>query len=324
MTDSASLSAAELQILHELATRFLASDEATRASLQSTGVNVVPCNFYSTVPSVTDMDSSFELAEGAPYRTSSLFDDEFIFGFLEAIDRYADEFDPPLDDDENAPSGFFWNNSQFSYSDAMSYYCVIRHIKPKTVLEIGSGFSTLVARQALDKNGSGKLVIVEPYPREWLAHLDLELHRVPAQSLSPSFFNSKFADGDILFIDSTHTVKAGSDCLQIYLRILPALRAHLTIHVHDIYLPMPMPRHDFDRHIYWTEQYLLLAYLLDNPRTHTLFASRYLWRFHNEKITAFMRGRFGPGGASFWFHRRGRKVDTIDGGKARARRLTGF
>ncbi len=104
-----------------------------------------------------------------------------------------------------------------SYSDAMSYYSIIRHLRPKKVLEIGSGFSSLIALEALQKNGTGSLTCIEPFPREFLKkNTAIDLVQKPAQEITAQYINDTLDNGDILCIDSTHTVKHGSDCLHLY------------------------------------------------------------------------------------------------------------
>jgi hypothetical protein len=285
--------------------RLVWAPAAVRDELQRSGVNVVPANFYSNIPSIEEVRDSFEYATPLPpYLDTRIFDDGLMLSFLEQLMPYAAEFDPPQDGDENAPAGFFWRNSQFSHSDAMSCYAMIRHLRPRRVLEVGSGFSTLAASAALARNGSGEIVCIEPYPRPFLVGIPgvRELIRKPVQEMPAEFFNDMLDDGDILFIDSTHTVKTGSDCLHLYLRVLPALRKRVVVHVHDVFLPDAMPQAwALEKQIYWTEQYLLLAYLLDNPRTTVWFGSHYHLRQHPEKLADFMRGRAGTGGGSFWF-----------------------
>ncbi|HXT07522.1 MAG TPA: class I SAM-dependent methyltransferase [Roseiarcus sp.] len=299
----------EFATLLRLARKAIRADDATRRKLQQEKINLVPHNFYSSIPGVAEIESSFEFAfRDGPYNSSKVFKSAVIEATLDELDAYADEFDPPVEGSRDAPQSFFWKNPAFSFSDAMAYYCMLRRVKPAHVLEIGSGFSTLAALQALEKNGRGRLTCVEPFPMPWLAALKgrIELLETPAQSLEPEFFNQRLTDGDVLFIDSTHTVKAGSDCLHIYLRVLPELTSNLTVHAHDIYLPFPMPRADFARHIYWTEQYLLYAYLLENSRTEVIYGSMYCRRFLNAKLKEFMRGRWPQGGASLWFRLAGR------------------
>jgi hypothetical protein len=106
---------------------------------------------------------------------------------------------------------------------------------------------------------------------------------------------------DILFIDSTHTVKPGGDCLYIYLKLLPKVPAGVVVHAHDIYLPFMFPEGNLLLQQYWIEQYLLWAYLLDNPRVKILYGSKYHHAFNRDALTEFMGGAYAPGGASFYF-----------------------
>ncbi len=277
--------------------------------MQKRGINVVPVNFYSNTPSLADIENSFEYSGGPdnpPYELG--IDDALARAELQALTAYAQEFSPPQTvPDKDAPPGYFWSNSQFSGADAMSYYCYVRKLKPATVLEIGSGYSSLVACEALKANGTGKLHCVEPYPRDFLrSRKDLDLILKPAQVISSEFVNDMLKDGDILFIDSTHTVKTGSDCLHIYLRLLPKIRRNIHVHVHDIHLPFGMPQQKMiQKQIHWTEQYLLLAFLLDNPKARILYGSRYnQWR-NKDLMQEMLGGKANPVGASFWFEYRG-------------------
>lgn len=285
--------------------RLLWAPAEVRAELQRNGVNVIPANFYSNIPSIEEVRGSFEYStRQPPYLDSGIFDDDRMLRFLADLVPFTAEFDPPQDGDENAPAGFFWKNSQFSHSDAMSFYAMVRHLRPRRIVEVGSGFSTLVASAALAKNGSGEIVCIEPYPRPFLTGVPgvAGLIRQPVQQLPAEYFESMLGDGDILFIDSTHTVKTGSDCLHLYLRVLPVLRSRIFVHVHDVFLPEAMPQEwALEKQIYWTEQYLLLAYLLDNPRVTVWFGSHYHLCRHPEELAAFMHGLAGTGGGSFWF-----------------------
>jgi hypothetical protein len=227
---------------------------------------------------------------------------------LEELRPFSVEFDPP----KTASRGIYsWAGGQFSFSDAMAYYCMVRRNRPATILEIGSGWSTLVADLALRANGTGRIICLEPYPTDFLKRIPsvAEIMPTKAQEVPAETFNSVLRDGDILFIDSTHTVKHGSDCLHLYLKILPQLSWNLTIHAHDIYLPATMPLDHFTScNLSWTEQYLLYAYLLENRRTTTLFGSSWHMLHNRQKLDAFMHGRFPAGGASFWFEQRAPEI----------------
>lgn len=277
-----------------------------RKFFERRGVNITPSNFYSTIPSMMEIENSFEYKEKAPpYLDPKIFDAELLRETLRQLIPYSEDFSPAQDGDEDNCTEFYWGNSQFSYSDAMSYYAFIRSLKPKSIVEVGSGFSSLIAIEALRKNGGGRLTCIEPFPRPFIKSLHdegvLDLLPLRAQDITPDVFDSLLADGDILFIDSTHTVKTGSDCLHLYLRVIPRLQRKLYIHVHDVFLPFGMPKQWLiDSHIYWTEQYLLMALLIDNPKMSVVFGSAYHQHFNSDLLADFMRNRCAGGGSSLW------------------------
>lgn len=297
----------EFDALIRLAKRVLWADRETRREIQSHKINIVPVNFYSNIPSVNDVECSFEYrgadrTDGS-YLSPTVFSMEKTISFLEEIAQYADEFSPPLEKDETNPSCFYWKNPSFSFMDAMSYYCILRHVNPTRVLEIGSGNSSLVADMALRENGTGDLVLVEPYPMDILRNIEKvsEIHECFVQDFEISELVSLVESADVLFIDSTHTVKIGSDCLYIYLKLLPEIKKKMIVHSHDIALPYAQPPAKTDKHIYWTEQYLLYAYLLDNPKAQVLTGSYFIQRKLPEISKKMMRGKYADGGGSFWY-----------------------
>ncbi len=290
---------AEMTELGTRLRRLLYAPAELREKLQEQGVSIVPANFHSEVPLLSEVRASFSDDNAPAYH--GCFDADILRRTLGELQAYSGEFDPPVTAERGTYS---WKGGPFSYSDAMAYYCMLRRVKPKTVLEIGSGWSTLVADLALQANGGGRIICIEPYPRVFLRAIPsiAEIVQSKAQDIGAGYFNRVLCDGDVLFIDSTHTVKHGSDCLHIYLQVMPCLLRHLTIHAHDIYLPLAMPLEHFLVHnINWTEQYLLYAYLLNNPRTTTLYGSRWHMLHNRDNLDAFMHGRFGAGGGSFWF-----------------------
>lgn len=302
----------ELQQLLSLAQRALWQDKEIKRYLQSGGVHLTPANFYSTVPTVEDVERSFEYAEEegglAPYAAGGLFDREAILDFTARIGAYAHEFNPPAEGDSADPEGYFWNNPTFSGCDAMAYYCLLRALRPRRVLEIGCGFSTLVADMAIRANGMGELVCIEPYPQPFLRRV-LSVARIiekPVQAIPVDELLAIVESSQVWFIDSTHTVKIGSDCLYLYLKVMPQVRTEVVCHSHDIFLPYAIPaRWALEMNIFWTEQYLLQAYLLDNPKAEVLFGSNYLRRAAPQACEAFMQGKDRLRGASFWYRLNG-------------------
>ncbi|TVQ61734.1 MAG: class I SAM-dependent methyltransferase [Phycisphaerales bacterium] len=280
-----------------------------RRGFNAHGVHVVPANFYSVIPTFDDIERSYEYdGSPAPYDDRKVFDLDRLDATLAAMMPFAAEFEPAQSGSVERPKGYFWNNPAFSYSDAMSYYAFVRLWKPKLVLEIGSGFSTLVASAAAERNRAEgvetRIVCIEPYPKPWLAEIPhvAEVIERPAQSFDADWFNERLGDGDVFFIDSTHVVKTGSDCAHLYLRILPNLRRHILLHAHDIFLPYGYPRAWLEeKSIFWNEQYILYALLHGNPSLRVLFGSAIMRHHRMDALTSFMHGRSQPGGGSLWF-----------------------
>jgi len=295
---------AEIDELGRVLQRLVYAPSSIRKVLQDKyGVTLTRGDFYSEIPTITEIEKSF--ATPSLLTLDAIFPENAIMlAELERLTEVSGEFDPPVTSDRKGE--YSWQGNQFSFSDAMSYYAMIRTRKPRTIVEIGCGWSTLVAQIACARNGMGRIICIEPYPNEFLREMiGIELVQKRAQDMETGFFNNALSDGDLLFIDSTHTVKHDSDCLHIYLRILPAIAADITIHVHDIYFPDPLSLTLMrESQIFWNEQYLLYAYMYENPRVRTLYGSRYHYKLNRSALDRFMHGRYGSGGASFWFEQR--------------------
>jgi hypothetical protein len=196
----------------------------------------------------------------------------------ENLGRYAGEFSPPAHGDLSAPE-FFMFNWSMQAGDAELLYAMVRHAKPTRIIELGSGFSTLaMARAVVVNQAEGtqtRLEAFNPFPPPNLAGHSVEglsaQHRVRAQDVPMAEFES-LASGDILFVDTTHTVKIGSEVNRVILDVLPALAPGVLVHFHDILLPHEYPRWLIERWGAWNEQYLLQAFLVGNPRYEVLLA----------------------------------------------------
>lgn len=272
-------------------------DLDARLFLQEQGISVTRSDFYSEIPTISEIRN----AKKGPKLNRIFPSNATMLEFLEEMKMYSGEFTPPLFSENETE--YYWENSQFSYSDAMAYYCMIRLSKPNQVLEIGGGYSSLIAKTAIEKNGFGTLKIIEPFPRDFLHQLiGIELLQVAFQDLDNEVLSNSIGDGDIVFIDSTHSIKYGSEVLNIYLDFLHLIKSQCYVHVHDVYLPNPLPiSYMLDSQIYWGEQYLLYAYLLGNHRTQILFGSQFHVKNNPENLLDLMAGQYKPGGASFWF-----------------------
>ena len=203
------------------------------------------------------------------------------------------------------PPGQLW---PFRGTDVLVAYCMVRHFQPRRIIEVGSGFSSLVLGQAAAKNKSSALICIDPFPHELIR----ESNSIPAlrslietkvQDVDVEFF-SQLESGDILFIDSSHTVKIGGDVNYLFLEVLPRLKAGVIVHVHDIFFPFEY-RRDWvmEEFRFWTEQYLLQAFLAFNPEFEVLMANSYLNHYHPPDLGAAFPDLPRWMGGSFWMRR---------------------
>ncbi len=267
---------------------------------QDLGCNLTVANFYSSIPMMADLHVHYAANDKKPlYNHESVFNKKTMEAFLARLVKYIDEFTPSKTATSDETE-FFAHNDMFSHSDAMAYYAIIRHFKPQKIFEIGCGYSTLVANCAIKKNKSGRIIANEPYPRGFLHQLpDVKLTAQTAQKITAKHINSQLNDGDILFVDTTHTVKEGSDVIHIICNLLPNITKTIYVHFHDIFLPFVYPKGWIYEGRNWEEQYLLYAYLLNNRQCKVLYSSAYNAHYFKKAMQGFTVANPG-GGGSLW------------------------
>jgi predicted O-methyltransferase YrrM len=184
---------------------------------------------------------------------------------------------------------FIINNKFFESGDAEIYYQIIRYFKPSKIIEVGSGYSTLLALEALKKNKEEKkskknvILCIEPYENKWLDHLNVKIIRKKIEDInSKKYLNLK--KNDILFIDSSHMIKPQGDVLKIFLEILPKLKKGVIVHIHDIFTPKNYPKMWLIKeNKFWNEQYLVEALISNTNRYEILLSLNYLKnKFYNK------------------------------------------
>ena len=164
----------------------------------------------------------------------------------------------------------------FGYLEAQALHAFIRHHKPRKIIEIGSGVSTVCSLEALKRNRDEdnkdfELICVEPYPSEKLCLLkEVHVIKMGVQNLKADFFDLQ--KNDLLFIDSSHTVKTGSDVNYLILEILPLLRSGVLVHFHDIFFPYDFQRNILTSYFQWAETSLLRAFLIHNSHAKIIFS----------------------------------------------------
>jgi predicted O-methyltransferase YrrM len=182
---------------------------------------------------------------------------------------------------------YYYHNGSFESGDAEYLYNIIRLKKPKKFIEIGSGFSTLIAHKAIQKNeDTCHHICIEPYEMSWLENMGVEVIRKKVEDVDFSIFRSLQKD-DILFIDSSHIIRPQGDVLLEYLEILPQLNPGVIVHVHDIFMPKDyLDEFIFTHRFLWNEQYLLEAFLTNNNQYRIIGSLNYLKHHYANELMA--------------------------------------
>ena len=227
--------------------------------------------------------------------------------YQDLIDRF-----PMLDFPRSKMDGYryYWDNKYYVFSDAFTLSGVIRKEKPKRIIEIGSGFSSAVMLDTLAHTGTtAELTFIEPFPdrlQSLLTPAELISARLltqPVQAVPLALFEELEAQ-DILFIDSSHVAKIGSDVTCILLRILPRLRPGVLVHFHDIFYPFSYPISWVSAGRAWNESLFLRAFLINNP-TFEIVAFN---SFAGSTFPEVFRGRvdqfLNDTGGSIWIRKR--------------------
>jgi predicted O-methyltransferase YrrM len=251
------------------------------ARLESQGLHVLPVNYYSPVPDTIDLRNGHQGWRDEADLSDICFNLDEQRQLGENFVAYREELSQLPDAEDLRQCGY---GLGYSPVDAMLLHCFVRHFRPSRIIEVGSGVSTVYEAHAISLNADKgahpcTLTCIEPYPSHRLRSIAqvTEIIAKKVQELSPSAFDVLDA-GDILFIDSSHSVKVGSDVNFLLLQVLPALQPGVLIHIHDIVFPYLAPPDFwlFERLMFWQENVLLKAMLSGNPGFEVIYCASYL------------------------------------------------
>lgn len=266
-----------------------------------------PGHFYSPVPSMADVrDREAEIFGAPPMVPGIDLREEAQLDLLATMAALYEEqpFHPAPSDGVR----YHFENEMFSYGDGLALYAMLRHLRPSKYVEIGSGFSSALALDVNERflGGSMACTFIEPHPERLHSLLrDGDVAEVIASSLQHTNLEifRRLGRDDVLFIDSTHVAKVGSDVNLIVHELLPELAAGVVVHVHDIFYPFEYPRAWVYEGRGWNEAYLLRAFLAFNDRYRVLFFNSFLERFHRNRVAAAMPLWDRNPGGSLWLVR---------------------
>jgi hypothetical protein len=276
--------------------------------LEKCGYRLEPLNYYSPLNQLQFLEDNQDLWS-APFVPLDI--DWRVDHQLEVareVSTYIHEL-AGIPDHAGHGSEFYWQNNFWNSADALVQYGLLRSRKPSKLIEVGCGFSSLLAARALRKNSEEnpglktEVTMIEPYPRrELLGKLPRDWRLVESiLQRCPLEWFEKLGPGDVLFYDGSHCCHTASDVNWFFFQVLPRLREGVLIHVHDIFFPSDYPRlWLFDRLQSWNEQYLLQAFLMNNSAYRVEIGNAFIAR----ERTAEMKALYGDiqpfWGASFW------------------------
>ncbi len=291
--------------------RRLAHDPKYFELWQSHGFHVASVHYYQPIPDTRVLPLSlWNRVSDLP--GVDIREEEQKQLLSEIVGRFKDEYTAIPEGASTQEFHYYLGNVAFEAVDAEMLFGLIRLLKPRRMYEIGSGFSTLLTADALRRNRvdgySCRFIAIDPdASAELEAKLprDVALWRVPVQEVSLDEFES-LCENDILFIDSSHVCKIGSDVQFLFLEVLPRLRPGVVVHIHDIFLPLEYPRQwVLDEHRFWNEQYLLQTFLSFNATFEVLWAGQWMHiKYPDLLMKAFPSYKAGVSAGSFWFRRR--------------------
>ena len=238
-------------------------------------VIIVPDHYYIPISNVLDLDKDKSWRKKSDLDGIKIDLENQLKNIRKIILPFRDEY----------KNGEIYNealklNSGPGYGaiEAQALHGVIKYYSPKKIVEIGSGVSTHCMLNAGAKN----ITCIEPYPSNYLKkNTKIKLIEKKIQHCDIKIFEDLSA-GDFLFIDSTHTLKIGSDVSKIYLEIIPKLKPGVIIHIHDIYFPYNYQRDINNNMFQGLETQMLQALLVNNSKIEILFCMSHLhYEFSN-------------------------------------------
>jgi hypothetical protein len=269
-----------------------------------------PGHFYSPIPRLSEVEESFPAVQAAASN-------------LVGIDlREADQLEllrtlAPIGRDWSFPAerteGFRYfsgpGNFAFGLSDSIILHSMLRHFRPKRLVEVGSGFSSALTLDTNDRylDGSIDVTFIEPYPELLLSLIGDEGSGATVldefvQTVDTSLF-SQLEPNDILFLDTSHVSRFGSDVNDLFTRVIPSVAPGVIIHIHDIFWPFEYPLEWLREGRAWNEVYVLRAFLQFNEQFEILLFNSWLDLHHRDLIAAEIPRMLEGGGGSIWLRR---------------------
>ena len=285
--------------------------EELRSTLASYERGWPPGHFYSPIPNLSEIASDEERLFGSPPRTIAGLDlnEARQLELLQQLQAYYPL--QPFADEKQAGIRYWFQNPNFSYGEALVLYGMLSLLRPKRVVEVGSGYSSCVILDTNEQVFANQIActFIEPYPellRSLLKEDDFPRISIIGnriQTIDPAVF-ARLEPNDLLFIDSSHVSKTGSDVNHIFFEVLPLLQPGVVVHFHDVGYPFEYPKSWVSQGRAWNEAYLLHAFLAYNGAFQIELFNAFLGQFHAEALESSMPLALKNPGTSIWLSRR--------------------
>ncbi len=278
------------------------------SSYNSRFVSFYPAgHFYSPLPDFEDVEARQDRLFDRSRRDCPgiTINDDAQRALLDTFAQFAGDWCFP----EEQQSDFRYYSKQhvFERYDAMVLFAMMRHLVPKRVVEVGSGFSSAVMLDTDDRflGSKTRFSFIEPYPERLYGLLsDSDRSRKLVQQCPVQEADLRVVEeleaGDIFFVDSSHVSKIGSDVNFLLFEVLPGLQPGTVVHFHDILWPFEYPRDWIELGRAWNEAYLIRAFLQYNSSFEVLFYNSFMEEFHRDEVHARLPVARGTRGNSLW------------------------
>jgi predicted O-methyltransferase YrrM len=265
-------------------------------------------HFYSPLPSRAEISEAFARGGfGPPFADIDLNE----AGQLARLERFADSYpEQPFPDQPTSGRRFHLDNPSYGHYDAIMLYGMLREAQPRRIIEVGSGFSSAAMLDLNERlfGGAVHLTFIDPDMgrlRKLLRdddHTRVTLIEKRVQEVPLEAF-ALLGENDVLFIDSSHVSKIGSDVNRLFFDVLPALAPGVLIHIHDVAGNLEYPRDWFEEGRAWNEQYLLRAFLMNNRDYRIELFTAWLWNVQHALIAERMPKCARGGGGQMWLRK---------------------
>jgi hypothetical protein len=264
-----------------------------------------PGGFYSPIPAIEEI-KTYNFDSPLPKNLPGIdLNSNEQMELLNSFEHFYKEL--PFTDEKSEGLRYYYDNDSYCYSDAIFLHCMIRHLKPKKLIEVGAGFSSCVTLDTNEKfmENSMSIQFIEPYPKLLESLLkdndknNITIHKKQLQEIPLEIFK-ELKENDILFIDSTHVVKFNSDVNYIFREILPILARGVYIHFHDIFYPFEYPKEWLLQGRAWNEQYMLRSFLQYNKEFKIVMFNTYLESMYEAEIKSRFPLLYKNTGGSIW------------------------